>query len=200
MRFIGPDAAVSSTSGIGPHISNRRKAYHWPTIHDADFLVINVRNFKKDDDKTCHAAVADGSLFTRPALLRQLSALNGRLLPELTELQSHDHADKERTHDTDWNRLHADFAHLVQKIAEVKRRYKNEFECLARKNGKSAYRFQQAEHTANDQRRRNGPERRFHAFGDEWLIAAFGFASQQAHVQQRASREDGMPEHQKGRV
>lgn len=35
-----------------------------------------------------HAAVADGSLFTRPALLRQLSALNGRLLPELTELQT----------------------------------------------------------------------------------------------------------------
>ena len=29
-----------------------------------------------------------GSLFTRPALLRQLSALNGRLLPELTELQT----------------------------------------------------------------------------------------------------------------
>lgn len=30
-----------------------------------------------------YAAVADGGLFTRPALLRQLSALNARLLPEL---------------------------------------------------------------------------------------------------------------------
>ena len=35
-----------------------------------------------------HAAVADGSLFTRASLLRQLSALNARLLPELTELQT----------------------------------------------------------------------------------------------------------------
>ncbi|MBK7830397.1 hypothetical protein [Nannocystis sp.] len=35
-----------------------------------------------------HAAVVDGSLFTRPALLRQLSAHNLRLLPELTALQS----------------------------------------------------------------------------------------------------------------
>lgn len=35
-----------------------------------------------------HAAVADGSLFTRPALLRQLSALNSRLLPELSALQA----------------------------------------------------------------------------------------------------------------
>lgn len=35
-----------------------------------------------------HAAVVDGSLFTRPSLLRQLSALNTRLLPELTELQT----------------------------------------------------------------------------------------------------------------
>ncbi len=35
-----------------------------------------------------HAAVADGSLFTRPALLRQLSALNSRLLPELGALQA----------------------------------------------------------------------------------------------------------------
>ena len=35
-----------------------------------------------------HAAVAEGSLFTRPALLRQLSALNSRLLPELGALQA----------------------------------------------------------------------------------------------------------------
>lgn len=48
---VGPDAAVSLTSEVGPHFSNRRKAYHWPTVNDADYLVLGVRNFKKDDDK-----------------------------------------------------------------------------------------------------------------------------------------------------
>lgn len=50
VEFIGPDAAVSSTSGIGPHISNRRKAYHWPTTNDADFLVLNSE-MKKEDER-----------------------------------------------------------------------------------------------------------------------------------------------------
>ncbi|MBA3550513.1 MAG: hypothetical protein H0T76_28900 [Nannocystis sp.] len=35
-----------------------------------------------------YAAVEDDAVFTRPALLRSLSALNQRLLPELTELQT----------------------------------------------------------------------------------------------------------------
>ena len=35
-----------------------------------------------------YAAVADGAVFTRPALLKELSAMNQRLLPELTELQT----------------------------------------------------------------------------------------------------------------
>lgn len=35
-----------------------------------------------------YAAVVDDAVFTRPALLRSLSALNQRLLPELTELQT----------------------------------------------------------------------------------------------------------------
>lgn len=48
---VGPDAAISLTSEVGPHLSNRRKAYHWPTVNDADYLVLGVRNFKKDDDK-----------------------------------------------------------------------------------------------------------------------------------------------------
>lgn len=48
---VGPDAAVSLTSEVGPHFSNRRKAYHWPTVNDADYLVLGTRNFKKDDEK-----------------------------------------------------------------------------------------------------------------------------------------------------
>lgn len=48
---IEPDAAVSMTSAVGPHLSNRRKAYHWPTINDADYLVLTVENFKKEDER-----------------------------------------------------------------------------------------------------------------------------------------------------
>ncbi len=47
-EYIGPDAAVSVTSSVGPHLSNRRKAYHWPTVNDADFMVLNS-DMKKED-------------------------------------------------------------------------------------------------------------------------------------------------------
>ncbi len=48
---IEPDAAVSMTSAVGPHLSNRRKAYHWPTVNDADYLVLTVDHFKKEDER-----------------------------------------------------------------------------------------------------------------------------------------------------
>jgi len=48
---IEPGAAVSMTSAVGPHLSNRRKAYHWPTVNDADYLVLTVENFKKEDER-----------------------------------------------------------------------------------------------------------------------------------------------------
>lgn len=48
--FIGPDAAVSVTSAVGPHMSNRRKAYHWPTVNDADYLVLSSE-MKKEDER-----------------------------------------------------------------------------------------------------------------------------------------------------
>lgn len=48
---IEPDAAVTMTSAVGAHFSNRRKAYHWPNISDADYLVLTVKNFKKEDER-----------------------------------------------------------------------------------------------------------------------------------------------------
>jgi len=48
VEFVGPDAAVSMTSAVGPHLSNRRKAYHWPTVNDADYIVL-PSELKKDD-------------------------------------------------------------------------------------------------------------------------------------------------------
>ncbi len=65
--FIGPDAAVSVTSAIGPHLSNRRKAYHWPTVNDADYLVLSSK-MKKEDERR---------------LKRQLSKKQFRLIDDL---------------------------------------------------------------------------------------------------------------------
>ena len=45
---VGPDAAVTTTSPVGPHFSNRRRAYMWPTVKDADYLVLRVDPLKKD--------------------------------------------------------------------------------------------------------------------------------------------------------
>lgn len=45
---IGPDASVSSSSGLGPHVSNRRDVYKWPVSKKADFLLLGTDNF---DDK-----------------------------------------------------------------------------------------------------------------------------------------------------
>jgi uncharacterized membrane protein len=48
---IGPDASVSVSHELGPHVSNRFKAYHWPTIGDAQYVFVytTVPTFKKDD-------------------------------------------------------------------------------------------------------------------------------------------------------
>lgn len=54
---LGPEAAISATSDIGPHISNRRKAYHWPTIHDAEYMMIRTQFFKKEDKKRLERVV-----------------------------------------------------------------------------------------------------------------------------------------------
>lgn len=44
---IPPDAAVSTSTSIGPHVSNRAKAYRWPVVKDADYLIIRTNELKK---------------------------------------------------------------------------------------------------------------------------------------------------------
>lgn len=51
IALIGPTAAVSATNDLGPHVSNRRKAYHWPSVNDADYLLLRTEFFKKEDKK-----------------------------------------------------------------------------------------------------------------------------------------------------
>ena len=48
---IPPDASVSMSHWVGPHLSNRRKAYHWPAVNGAEFLVIDEASVKKDDER-----------------------------------------------------------------------------------------------------------------------------------------------------
>jgi hypothetical protein len=43
---IPPDAAVTSTSTIGPHVSARDKAYRWPVLNDAEYALIRYDRLK----------------------------------------------------------------------------------------------------------------------------------------------------------
>jgi uncharacterized membrane protein len=48
---IPPDAAVSSTSGLGPHVSNRQDVSKWPSHRDADYLLLHTSKFDKKDKR-----------------------------------------------------------------------------------------------------------------------------------------------------
>lgn len=48
---IPPDAAVSSTSGLGPHVSNRDVVSKWPSYRDADYLLLHTSKFDKKDKR-----------------------------------------------------------------------------------------------------------------------------------------------------
>jgi len=48
---IPPDAAVSSTSGLGPHVSNRQEVSKWPSYRDADYMLLHTSKFDKKDKR-----------------------------------------------------------------------------------------------------------------------------------------------------
>lgn len=39
---IPPDASVSSSTSIGPHVSSRAEAHRWPVVKDADYLLLRT--------------------------------------------------------------------------------------------------------------------------------------------------------------
>lgn len=45
------DAAISSTSALGPHLSNREHVYKWPSYRDADYLLLHSSKFNKKDKR-----------------------------------------------------------------------------------------------------------------------------------------------------
>jgi uncharacterized membrane protein len=57
---IPPDAPVSSTSGLGPHVSNRRDVHKWPSHRDADYLFLHTSKFDKKDRRRLDRLVRRG--------------------------------------------------------------------------------------------------------------------------------------------
>jgi uncharacterized membrane protein len=57
---IPPDAAVSSTSGLGPHVSNRQEVAKWPSYRDADYLLLHTSKFDKKDKRRLDRLVRRG--------------------------------------------------------------------------------------------------------------------------------------------
>lgn len=53
VAFMGPEAKVSVSHELGGHVSNRRYAYHWPAVNDAQyvFVFVDIPTFTKDDKK-----------------------------------------------------------------------------------------------------------------------------------------------------
>jgi hypothetical protein len=44
LAMIPPDVSISAQSGLYPHLSHREKAYQFPTIADAEYVVLDVTN------------------------------------------------------------------------------------------------------------------------------------------------------------
>lgn len=44
LALLPPEAPVSAQSGLYPHLSHRRRAYQFPTIADAEYVVLDVTN------------------------------------------------------------------------------------------------------------------------------------------------------------
>lgn len=51
IALIPDEAAVSSTSELGPHVSNRAEAYRWPVVRSSDYLLLRKDNFKAKDHR-----------------------------------------------------------------------------------------------------------------------------------------------------
>ncbi len=51
LQEIPDDAAVCASSSLGPHISDREKAFKWPACKDAEYALLRQGSFKKKKSK-----------------------------------------------------------------------------------------------------------------------------------------------------
>lgn len=57
---IAPDASVSAGSVVGPHLSNRGDAYLWPSVRDADYILVEKRELRGDKGRKLKRLESEG--------------------------------------------------------------------------------------------------------------------------------------------
>jgi len=60
-EVIPPDASISASSALGPHVSNREHVTKWPTTRNAEYLLIFSEHLKKGNRKRMERLVARGA-------------------------------------------------------------------------------------------------------------------------------------------
>ena len=88
VSMIPQDASVSSTSGLGPQISNRMDVKKWPSYRDCDYLLLYTKGFKKKDDRRLDRVLKRGEY-------RKVDGGHGVELFELVPKEERDAARKE---------------------------------------------------------------------------------------------------------
>jgi hypothetical protein len=63
IALLPPDAAVSATDSIGPHVATREKIYRWPVLNDAKYALIRVGRLAAHDRRRYERMLARGWVF-----------------------------------------------------------------------------------------------------------------------------------------
>lgn len=86
VHLIPDDASVSSTSGLGPQVSNRMEVKKWPSYRDADYLLLYTKGFKRKDNRRLDRLIKRG----------EYRLVDGDLGVELFELVAKDERSEAR--------------------------------------------------------------------------------------------------------
>ncbi|MCX4240721.1 DUF2079 domain-containing protein [Paraliomyxa miuraensis] len=57
---IGPHASVAASDSMGPHVSTRDRAYHFPHRTEADWLLLRMSDLSKKDEATLRKVLRSG--------------------------------------------------------------------------------------------------------------------------------------------
>jgi len=57
---IGPTASVSASDRLAPHVTNRASAFQWPTVNDADFLLLERKGMKVEQRRQLSRLTGEG--------------------------------------------------------------------------------------------------------------------------------------------
>jgi len=68
LAAIPPNAAVSASAGLHPHVAHRRVAYIFPTVQEADYLLVDVTDIPAVHPYDAHAKITE-MLATRWTIL-----------------------------------------------------------------------------------------------------------------------------------